>query len=197
VNRAIEGFRQDDEGDWIADLSCRHSQHVRHQPPFHPRPWVEDEAGREGRIGTDLDCPLCDRLELPDGLVVARTAGPFDADTLPSGLRRPHLVADRTWGQLRVIEGAVTFEIETDPPRSIDLARGDRQPIPPGVTHRVLLDDRAVIAVDFLVRPDPAGGDERRGHPNPVEPGSDLPPRTGEQEATSDQGRGRPAGSDD
>jgi tellurite methyltransferase len=67
VNRAIDGFHQDEEGDWVAELSCGHGQHVRHRPPFWDREWVTTVQGRAERIGTELDCPLCDRLELPDG----------------------------------------------------------------------------------------------------------------------------------
>ena len=65
MKRAIAGFHQDDQGDWVAELSCLHNQHVRHRPPFQERPWVVTEAGRAGRIGTELDCPLCDRGEPP------------------------------------------------------------------------------------------------------------------------------------
>ncbi|MGH2719052.1 MAG: DUF3565 domain-containing protein [Actinomycetota bacterium] len=59
MHRAITGFHQDADGDWVAELECGHSQHVRHRPPFQLRPWVTTESGRAGRIGTALDCPLC------------------------------------------------------------------------------------------------------------------------------------------
>ncbi len=61
--RRITGFHQDDTGEWVADLSCLHSQHVRHRPPFQVRPWVLTDAGRRERLGTDIDCPLCDRAD--------------------------------------------------------------------------------------------------------------------------------------
>jgi hypothetical protein len=60
VRRTIVGFHQDAEGDWVADLSCAHAQHVRHQPPFWDREWVLDDDQREARIGTELECRLCD-----------------------------------------------------------------------------------------------------------------------------------------
>jgi hypothetical protein len=63
VVRVIEGFHQDDAGDWVAELSCRHNQHVRHKPPFQQRPWVMSPEGRRQRIGTAIECPLCDRAE--------------------------------------------------------------------------------------------------------------------------------------
>jgi tellurite resistance-related uncharacterized protein len=153
--RTSEGFHQDDEGDWVAELDCLHGQHVRHKPPMWPRPWVETEAGRAEHIGTTLDCPLCDRFELPEDLVVARTAGPFDEDTLPAGLRRTHLVADRTWGLLRVLEGNVAFNA-LDVDRA--LVAGDEQPIPPGVPHRLGLDGPVRLEVDFFVPPERGAG---------------------------------------
>lgn len=156
--RRVVGFRPDDEGHWIADLACLHSQHVRHQPPFRNVPWVLDESGRAERVGTQLACPLCDRAELPDGLRVVRTAGPFDAESLPAGLRRDHRVADGVWGCLRVLDGAVGFRMATVPPLDVRLHAGDAQPIPPSVLHRVVPDEVPdvvmEIAVDFLTRPD-------------------------------------------
>jgi hypothetical protein len=58
-NRAIVGFRQDDAGDWIADLECGHSQHVRHNPPWMNRPWVVTPEGRAAHLGKELACSKC------------------------------------------------------------------------------------------------------------------------------------------
>lgn len=150
--RSIEAFRSDDVGDWVAELSCLHSQHVRHRPPFWNRPWVLTEAERRRQIGAEIECPLCDRAELPDDLHLARTAGPFDEVSLPVGLRRAHLVADRTWAVVRVLEGAITFTMDSEPPVAVELHRGDAQPIPPGVEHALHPGPPVVVAVDFLVR---------------------------------------------
>ena len=153
MRRRIVGFHQDGEGDWVARLACLHNQHVRHRPPFWDRPWVQTEAGRRQRIGTDLDCPLCDRAELPEGLEVARTAGPFDPGSIPVGLHADHRIAEGRWGLLRVSEGSVGFRMALHPPLERRLAAGDHQPIPPGVAHHVVVDGPVVLAVDFLVRP--------------------------------------------
>jgi tellurite resistance-related uncharacterized protein len=150
VRRTIEGFHRDDAGDWVAELSCRHGQHVRHQPPFRERPWVTTEEGRAGRVGTALDCPLCDRAEPPDGLRTVRTAGPFDAATVPAGLRRDHRVAEGTWAVVRVLDGSLRFTMATDPPVDRVLRAGDAQPVPPGVPHAVHPDGPVRVAVDFL-----------------------------------------------
>jgi tellurite resistance-related uncharacterized protein len=152
VQRVIEGFHQDDAGDWVAELSCLHGQHVRHRPPFQDRPWVTTAEGRAGRVGTPIECPLCDRAELPDGLVAVRTAGPFDTATLPAGLRRDHRVAEHTWGLLRVLAGSARFTMATDPAVDRQLHAGDAQPIPPGVAHAVHVDGPVELAVDFFTR---------------------------------------------
>lgn len=67
MERAITGYHRDEEGDWVAELSCGHGQHVRHRPPFQLRAWVLEADGRRERLGTPLDCPLCDRAEPTDG----------------------------------------------------------------------------------------------------------------------------------
>jgi tellurite methyltransferase len=153
MRRQIVGFHQDDEGDWVAELSCLHGQHVRHRPPFFDRPWVLTLEGRSEKIGSELACPLCDRAEPPDGLARVRTAGPFDDRSLPPGLRRTHEIGERTWGVLRVIDGLVDFHMDVDPPVDRRMTAGDEQPIPPGVPHLVELGDAAVIEVDFFVPP--------------------------------------------
>ena len=47
--------------DWVAELECGHTQHMRHQPPWTMRPWVLTQEGRDGFVGTAIPCPLCDR----------------------------------------------------------------------------------------------------------------------------------------
>lgn len=61
IERRIVGFHQDDEGYWVADLECGHTQHVRHQPPWQLRLWVVTEQGRTAHLGTFLRCVECAR----------------------------------------------------------------------------------------------------------------------------------------
>ena len=56
VERAIIGFHQDEFDDWVADLECGHTQHLRHQPPWQERPWVVSAEGRADRIGEASGC---------------------------------------------------------------------------------------------------------------------------------------------
>lgn len=150
VIRRITGFRQDDLGEWVAELCCLHRQHIRHRPPQSEHPWVMTPEGRDERIGADLDCPLCDRAELPMGLRTTRTAGPFDGDDIPAGLRHAHRVPDATWGVLRVLEGSVGLSMETNPPLHLRIGAGEAQAIPPGVSHAVEVGGPVRLAVDFL-----------------------------------------------
>ncbi|WDY57252.1 DUF3565 domain-containing protein [Pseudomonas sp. PSKL.D1] len=55
----ITGFHQDEEGHWVVDLSCGHTQHLRHQPPWQARPWVLDPTQRAQRIGEAFACGWC------------------------------------------------------------------------------------------------------------------------------------------
>lgn len=55
----ILDFRQDEHGDWVAVLSCGHTQHVRHRPPWQNRPWVLDPQQRQVRQGSVLPCGWC------------------------------------------------------------------------------------------------------------------------------------------
>jgi hypothetical protein len=61
MKRAITGYDQDDEGAWRAKLECGHYQHVRHDPPLRVREWVLTTAGRDSRIGQELECRKCDK----------------------------------------------------------------------------------------------------------------------------------------
>jgi hypothetical protein len=65
MKRRITGFRQDEQGDWIAELDCGHRQHVRHKPPWTNHPWVTSPEGRQSKVGQELDCKLCSTAPPP------------------------------------------------------------------------------------------------------------------------------------
>lgn len=150
MERPITGFHHDDEGDWVAELACGHNQHVRHRPPFQMRPWAVDAAGRASRIGTSLDCPLCDRAELPGDLEHVRTTPRWDEGSVPAGLLRSHRTAAGTWGLLTVHRGRLRFGADTEPPIHLEVVGGSSQPIPPEVVHRVTLLGPVEFSIDFL-----------------------------------------------
>ena len=55
----VIGFHQDDDQHWVAELSCGHTQHLRHQPPWQSRAWVLDPAQRQEKIGQPFACGWC------------------------------------------------------------------------------------------------------------------------------------------
>ncbi len=96
-----------------------------------------DPGGRVGRLGTPLNCPLCDRAELPEELRWVRTSPIWDERTIPAGLRRAHRVAVGTWGRIVVHGGRLRFAAATTPPIDIELEVASTQAIPPEVLHEV------------------------------------------------------------
>jgi hypothetical protein len=60
MQRRIVSFHQDEHADWVADLACGHTQHVRHKPPWEMRPWVVEESSRNESLGKALECKKCD-----------------------------------------------------------------------------------------------------------------------------------------
>jgi len=153
VLRAIQGFHQDDAGDWVAALRCGHGQHVRHHPPFFSRPWVITEEGRASRVGVELECPLCDRFEVPAGFVAYKRTADFTATTTPAGLRADHATKPGVWGKIHVVAGSLRYFVE--PPLARELVLDPSHPgiVVPEVRHRVAPSDDARFFVEFLRAP--------------------------------------------
>jgi len=63
MKQPIVGYHADDEGHWVAELQCGHTQHVRHDPPWQVRVWVTTAEGRASRLGVELECVRCDQTE--------------------------------------------------------------------------------------------------------------------------------------
>lgn len=152
--REIVNFHLDGDGDWVAEMSCFHNRHIRHDPPFKEAAWVLNAAGRDARIGSESECLLCDRAALPDGLAIVGHAGPWDQDSLPGGLLHSHRVPEGRWGLLRVTEGAVDFQFEPEAgTHTYHLTAGQSQAIPPGVPHRLIPVGAVRLELGFLGRP--------------------------------------------
>ena len=152
VLRGIVGFAVDSVGDWVALLECHHLQHMRHRPPWRSVPWVEDAAERERRLGTTMNCPLCDRCEVPDGLTLLRTTAVWDARTMPEALRRSHRVASGIWGCLHVEVGSLRFVASTDPITDVTVESDRAQGIPPAVDHHIEPQGSTRFAIEFWGR---------------------------------------------
>ena len=152
MQRTIAGFHQDEAGGWVAELSCLHGQHIRHNPPFRLAPWVLDDAERATRIGAPIDCPLCDRAELPSGLEVVQRTETWDERSMPTALRGAHRVGAGRWGLLQVEEGRLRFRASTEPPIDVLVTPEAPQPIPPEVEHEVEPLGCVRFFVEFLGR---------------------------------------------
>ena len=61
MQQPIVSYHKGDEDHWVANLSCGHSQHVRHRPPWEIRNWVTSQQGRDAMLGYNLDSKLCER----------------------------------------------------------------------------------------------------------------------------------------
>ena len=150
MQRTITGYHQDEDGDWVGKLSCGHNQHLRHQPPFVVRPWVLHPVGRADHHGGEIDCPLCDRAELPEGLTPLGASPIWDEVSTPRGLRKSHRVALGRWGVIRVQEGSLRFSAQTTPPMQRVLTAGASQSVPPEVVHDVEPLGRVRFGIDWF-----------------------------------------------
>ncbi|MBX8502282.1 DUF3565 domain-containing protein [Pseudomonas cichorii] len=67
-NSTVIDFRQDEDDHWIVVLSCGHTQHLRHQPPWQSRAWVLDPQQRQQKIGQGFRCGWCAKSSDNDSL---------------------------------------------------------------------------------------------------------------------------------
>jgi tellurite resistance-related uncharacterized protein len=150
MQRAMRGFHQDGEGQWVAELECGHTQHVRHQPPFTLRPWVTTPEGRAGRLGQSLECAACDRREMPAGYAPYKRTATFTQATVPKGLLHDHQTKAGVWALLHVTRGALEFlEREGSGEAGQRVSAGQRATIRPGVEHRVAPLEEVEFCVEF------------------------------------------------
>lgn len=147
--RPITGYHTDADGDPVAELSCGHGQHVRHQPPMTLRPWVLTEEGRASMLGTSLGCVRCDQMELPEGFVAYKRTAEFDEHTVPAGLRANHSTRVGVWGRIQVRSGRLIYRIESDDARSFTLDPEHHGVVVPELPHHVAPDGPVRFYVEF------------------------------------------------
>lgn len=150
--RPITGYHEDEKGDPVAELSCGHGQHVRHQPPMFSRPWVQSEEGRASMLGTELDCVRCDRGELPADFAPYRRTPGFDEASIPSGLQKSHTTKRGVWGVIHVASGRLRYVVERDPGRQVLLEGPATAVIVPEVPHHVVADGPVRFYVELYGR---------------------------------------------
>lgn len=131
----IVGLRQDDLGDWVAELACEHRQHMRHRPPWTLRPWVTSAEGRAGKLGEAIDCPLCETIALPENAREYRRTATFTEASLPAALRQDHRTKAGTWARIVVETGALDYHVRG---RTHRLVAGDVAVVEPERPHHVI-----------------------------------------------------------
>lgn len=139
MKRPIVAFRQDAAGDWIAELSCGHRRHARHDPPLSERPWVLTAEGRQSRLGAELDCVRCDRSEIPQHYEAYRRTPDFDASSVPEALLGRHRTQRGIWGRIHVTRGAVRYHLHEPYDRSELLTPEQPGIVLPEVEHHLSL----------------------------------------------------------
>ena len=78
-----------------------------------------------------------ERRELPEGYVETRRTPHFDAESIPTGLRRRHTTKAGVWAKICVLSGALSYEIDAPIHESTTLGPGDVGIVLPGVEHSV------------------------------------------------------------
>jgi tellurite methyltransferase len=153
MRRPITGFSTDENGDGVAILSCGHSQHVRHRPPFINRPWVTTEEGRQDKLGEMLNCVRCNRLELPERFIPYQQTPVFTEQSVPARLQKDHSTKAGIWAKIVVTEGKLRYCLDS---LDVKMELSENHPgiIVPEVPHRVELIGRVQFFLVFYRSPD-------------------------------------------
>jgi len=89
-------------------------------------------------------------LSLPAGAACYRQIGPFDAESLPAGLRAEHRLKPGVWALLSVTAGELKFVWDDGrPDPALGLCAGDTVVVPPEVPHHVEAAGDFIIGIAF------------------------------------------------
>jgi tellurite resistance-related uncharacterized protein len=146
MQTTISGFHQDELGDWVAELACEHSQHMRHRPPWTLREWVMTADGRAAKLGEAIDCPLCDQIQMPANAREYKRTATFTEQTLPDALSSAHRTKAGTWARIVVEAGELEYHTRARVQR---LAPGVAGLVEPERLHRVSLLGPVSMHVEF------------------------------------------------
>lgn len=86
---------------------------------------------------------------LPGDVEPYRTIGPYDAASLPSGLRKTHRLAEGVWGLLELESGSIAFIWEGELGGAAELTAPARLVVPPQVPHRVSAEGPFSLTITF------------------------------------------------
>lgn len=153
MERTITEFHLDDEGHWVAHLSCGHARHVRHNPPSQTRPWVLSPEGRAAHLHTPISCGLCKRLEMPTGFVPFKKTQEFNEDTIPLEMRTGHETPPATWARIHVTQGRLGYRILEPLNRNFLLDAANPGTVAPESPHYVTPMGPVCFYVEFFRAP--------------------------------------------
>jgi tellurite resistance-related uncharacterized protein len=107
-------------GEWLAQLSCGHSQQLEAEPA----------------ADTQLNCASCERFELPSHFVAYKQTPLFDEASVPAGLLNDHSTKAGVWAKIHVVEGRLRYRVPAlDTDREV--AAGQIDIVVPEVLHNV------------------------------------------------------------
>ncbi len=118
MKRQITGFHKDQVGDWVAELDCGHTLHLRHRPPWINRPGLESPPGREKLIGTEMECKTCGEVamdHIPSNDEKRRIAGAVKAACLKAAIEAYQ------YGKMSGLCQEGAWELAVDAIKSLDV----------------------------------------------------------------------------
>lgn len=93
--------------------------------------------------------PATPRGALPDGVAAYRSIGPFDAESLPKGLRAEHNLKPGTWAVVELTEGSLRLVWDDEEGGAVDLAAPASLVVPPEVLHHVEREGPFALRIAF------------------------------------------------
>lgn len=152
MNRPISAFHLDAESHWVAEPSCGHDQHVRHDPPFTERPWVLTPESRASQLGATRDCVRCDRSEMPEGHRPYHRTGDFTEETVPEALLNRHSTKRGVWALIHLLHGRLGYHVHAPFDRHEVLTPASPGIVLPEVEHHVAPSGPVRFFVEFWRR---------------------------------------------
>ena len=95
---------------------------------------------------------------LPQGAEAYRTIGPFDAASLPKGLRAEHSLKPGTWGLLELTEGALRFVWDDEKGGAEEISAPASLVVAPEVLHHVEGSGPFTLTITFYRNTDSTTG---------------------------------------
>lgn len=87
--------------------------------------------------------------EMPVGVTAYKKTPVFTEDTIPQGLLNDHNTKKDVWGKINVLEGELTYTIQTDPPEVVSLSPDRFGVVEPEVLHNVKPQGAVKFFVEF------------------------------------------------